>query len=265
MTLGRLVRQRRKTLGSTQERVAGEAGISKPYLSNIETGRAKNPPSNRVLGRLERALGFEPGQLRRQGDLDRTPAEVRAAKASAEAELAKVRKILAALRTGGAGIGGRRLAEALERLGVPAEGEGEGIGAMISVGRPVPVINRVAAGYPQDFTDLDYPPRMADEYVSCPDIDDPQAFAARVVGDSMAPKYGEGDIVVFAPNSPARNGQDCFVRFAESGETTFKAFYVDDDGLIRLQPLNPAYPPRRYRPEEINGIYPAKLRIQELN
>jgi len=263
MTLGRWVRQRRKELGYTQEQVAARAGISKPYLSNIETGRAKNPPSNRVLGRLERALGFEVDQLRRQGDLDRTPADVRAAKASAEAELARVRKILGALRDEWAGSDRPDLHEAIRQL--TGSGEGVGIGPVISAGRPVPVINRVTAGYPQDFSDLDYPPRIADEYISCPDIDDPQAFAARVVGDSMTPRFAEGDIVVFAPNTPARSGQDCFIRFADTGETTFKAFYVDEDGWIRLQPRNQAYPPQRYRPEQINGIYPAKLRIEELN
>ena len=76
----------------------------------------------------------------------------------------------------------------------------------------IPIINQVPAGYPKDFTDLDYPPSVADEYVRCPDTNDPQAFAARVVGDSMEPDYRQGDIVLFAPNTPAENGQDCFVR-----------------------------------------------------
>ena len=69
----------------------------------------------------------------------------------------------------------------------------------------VPVINRVSAGYPRDFTDLGYPPRVADDYVSCPDVSDRDAFAARVHGDSMVPKYREGDIVIFSPAAlPAR-------------------------------------------------------------
>ena len=44
-------------------------------------------------------------------------------------------------------------------------------------GRLVPVINKVAAGYPVDFNDLDYPVGIADDYVRCPDIYDPNAFA----------------------------------------------------------------------------------------
>jgi len=64
----------------------------------------------------------------------------------------------------------------------------------------VPVINKVSAGYPKDFTDLSYPKGAADDYVSCPDVQDKDAFAARIHGDSMIPKYREGDIVIFSPS-----------------------------------------------------------------
>jgi SOS-response transcriptional repressor LexA len=143
---------------------------------------------------------------------------------------------------------------------------GGGVGPPLSAGRPVPVINSVAAGYPRDFTDLDYPPHVADEYVLCPDVADAQAFAARVIGDSMAPRFREGDIVVFSPNASAHDGQACFVRFADTGETAFKAVYLDDDddGTIRLQPLNPAYSPQRVNRDRINGLYPAIYRIERV-
>lgn len=129
----------------------------------------------------------------------------------------------------------------------------------------VPLINRVTAGQPGEFTDLDYPIRIADEYVPCPSTGDDAQFAARVVGDSMAPQFQDGDTVVFAPNRPPRSGQACFVRFAESNEATFKTFYVDPDGMIRLQPLNPAYRPQRVPPESISGLYPAVYRIVALD
>jgi len=129
----------------------------------------------------------------------------------------------------------------------------------------VPLINRVTAGGPGEFTDLDYPVRIADEYVPCPPTGDAQQFAARVVGDSMAPQFADGDTVVFAPNRAPRSGQPCFVRFADTNETTFKAFYVEPDGMIRLQPLNPAYCPQRVRPEAISGLYPAVYRIVDLD
>ncbi|MCP4376078.1 MAG: S24 family peptidase [bacterium] len=124
----------------------------------------------------------------------------------------------------------------------------------------IPIINEVSAGYPSDFTDLDYPPSVADEYVQCPDIHDPQAFAARVVGDSMEPDYRQGDIVVFAPNTPAENGQNCFVRL-DSGETTFKRVYQDTATTLRLQPLNDKHTTHIVPRTEVTGLWPVVSHI----
>lgn len=125
----------------------------------------------------------------------------------------------------------------------------------------VPVINRVAAGYPRAFTDLGYPARVADEYVRCPDLCDPDAFAARVVGDSMQPGYLEGDIVIFSPARPVTSGMDCFARLEPDHETTFKRVFFErgprGEELIRLQPLNAAYPARVVDREQVAGLYAA--------
>ena len=97
----------------------------------------------------------------------------------------------------------------------------------------MPVINRVSAGYPKDFTDLSYPKGVADDYVGCPDVHDPDAFAARVSGDSMTPKYREGEIVIFSPSAAAKSGDDCFVRF-EDGHTTFKRVFFESDEVCAV-------------------------------
>lgn len=132
---------------------------------------------------------------------------------------------------------------------------------LVNLGMDVPVINKVAAGYPREFTDLSYPARVADEYVRCPDLHDPDAFAARVVGDSMLPTYAEGDIVIFSPAKPVRSGTDCFARLEPDHETTFKRVYFEVDArgreMIRLQPLNSAYPPRLVEREGVAGLYAA--------
>lgn len=127
----------------------------------------------------------------------------------------------------------------------------------------IPLINSVAAGYPAQFTDLDYPARVADEYVRAPDIHDPDAFAARVVGDSMLPDYREGDVVIFSPAKPIKSGMDCFARLEPDHETTFKRVYFETapsgekDALIRLQPLNPAFAPSTLPREQVAGLYAA--------
>jgi SOS-response transcriptional repressor LexA len=79
----------------------------------------------------------------------------------------------------------------------------------------------------------------------------------------MEPAFREGDVVVFSPNTPAKAGDDCFVRFEDDG-TTFKRYYQDDEGTIRLQPLNSKYRPEAYPREKVTGLWPATLRIQKL-
>src|SRR2546423_13090124 len=70
-------RRRRRRLGLTRDELAGRTGISKPYLSLIETGRVPNPPSDEKLRRLEQTLGFTAGELITQAHLHRTPRDVR--------------------------------------------------------------------------------------------------------------------------------------------------------------------------------------------
>lgn len=290
--LGVKIRRKRKDLGLTLDELAGRTQVSKPYLSLIETGRVTNPPSDEKLRRLEHALGFAPGELVGQAHLQRTPRDVRAmlARLLSNAEAGARGEIRGHEAKSGAGVS--------VSAGVEREQPGAGLGesetfdldAAYANGvlqelvdrragnveavraNAVPVINRLSAGYPEDFTDLGYPPRHADAYVGCPDLDDPDAFGARVQGDSMAPKYAEGDIVIFSPNATVRDGDDCFVRF-EDGHTTFKrAFFEQEDnaaghgrGVIRLQPRNEKYRPQVVPAEHISGLYKAVYRYQRVD
>src|ERR687890_452338 len=76
--LGTKLRRKRLRLGLTLDELAGGTGISKPYLSLIETGRVPNPPSDEKLRKLEQTLGFTAGELLTQAHLQRTPRDVRA-------------------------------------------------------------------------------------------------------------------------------------------------------------------------------------------
>ena len=101
MSLGEVVRRRREQLKLTQDQVAGRVKISKPYLSNIETDRVKNPPTDGVLDRLEQVLDFPAGQLRRMAHLVRTPPDVRREHEELSAEVEKLRSLLKQLVSGG--------------------------------------------------------------------------------------------------------------------------------------------------------------------
>ncbi len=259
MSLGEIIRRRRTHLELTQDRLAVAVGISKPYLSHIETGKAKNPPTDGIVRALEKALGMKRGVLTKLAHLARTPPDVRAERELLEAEVNHLRGVIKELLHRNQKVSRELNVDKFLR---PPKGANNAVA--ISAGRVMPIINRVSAGYPQQFTDLDYPPSVADEYIRCVDVHDAQAFAARVVGDSMEPRYHQGDVVVFSPNTPARNGDDCFVRFTDDGGTTFKRFYQDDEATLRLQPLNDRYPAEVYDCQKINGLWPAILRIERV-
>ena len=259
MSIGQILKTKREELGLTQDELAEVTRISKPYLSAIETGRAANPPSEQKLARLEEALQFAPGQLLRLARLERTPTAVREEMERLRAENRKLRAVFS---------GGQDL-DSLYKSGQLAELAGAAEAGTnvkpLDAGVWVPVINRVSAGYPVWHGDLDYPPGVADDYVRCPDVHDSQAFAARVSGDSMAPKYREGDIVIFSPAAAVKDGDDCFVRRADNHETTFKRIFPQPDGMLRLQPRNEKYPPQVLRPEQVDGVYKAVSRFERLN
>jgi transcriptional regulator with XRE-family HTH domain len=261
--MGPKIRRQRRRLGLTLDELAGRAGLSKPYLSLIETGRVPNPPSDQKLQRLEQSLGFPAGELLTQAHVQRTPRDVRALlekllhqKAAASQAVGNSGGVMLedAFLTGMLQELARMPAMPRERSGAPAT-------------RAVPVINRVSAGYPRDFADLSYPPRVAEEFVSCPDVEDRDAFAARVQGDSMMPRYGDGDIVIFSPALPRRSGDDCFVCFSD-GQTTFdRVFFEPADGgapMVQLQPRNEKYRAQTVASERIAAMYRAVYRYAKV-
>ncbi|HEX8875342.1 MAG TPA: LexA family transcriptional regulator [Phycisphaerales bacterium] len=321
---GPRLRDLREARGLTLQQLALAAGCTKGYLSSVENQK-RGVPTDDMLARLERALHLPEGELVRAAGWERTPAPVRrevvklAAREAAHRE--RERKLASIFSKSGIDASGRLLGaldeayksgELASILGLSAsqpggtddsarggdaiEARGSRAPLIGTLARvlpfEVPLINKVVAGYPREFTDLGYPARVADEYVRCPDIDDPDAFAARVVGDSMLPEYREGDIVVFSPLREIKSGMDCFARLEPDGETTFKRVFFEaatdpthpassdtasDRGdtavrfedeasgvKVRLQPLNPAYTARVVEREQVGGLYAAVSVIKKL-
>ncbi|NQT01434.1 MAG: LexA family transcriptional regulator [Planctomycetes bacterium] len=258
MSLGQIIRKKREQLHLTLDEVSNRIGFSKPYLSTIETGKVKNPPSDELLTKLEKILEFDSGLLLHIAHIEGLPADVRQEYESAEAENQKWRQIAKNLIDKKADA--NRLTELLAESDLNVEQEK----LPLAPGRLVPVINKVSAGYPTDFNDLDYPVGIADDYIRCPDLHDPNTFAVRVVGDSMEPKFHEGDIVIFSPATEVHNGDDCFVRFAMPHETTFKRAFFESDNKIRLQPRNEKYSPTIVDGKRINGLYRAVVKYEKM-
>lgn len=259
MALGQLLRKRREELDLTLDEVAERTGFSKPYLSTVETGKVNNPPSDKLLIRLEKVLKFEPSELRRIAHIERIPSDIRRDYENIDAENRHYKLILNKIihRT----LKPSQVDKVLAEYNLDVKDLKSSPNPASSW---VPIINKVTAGYPAQFDDLGYPVGIADDYIRCPDIHDPNAFAVRVVGDSMEPKFFEGDVVVFSPRADVQNGDDCFVRFKSPHETTFKRVFFEEDGRIRLQPRNDNYAPLIATGKRINGIYRAALHYKTL-
>jgi phage repressor protein C with HTH and peptisase S24 domain len=258
MSLGQIIRKKREQLKLTLDEVSNKTGFSKPYLSTIETDKVKNPPSDQLLSKLERTLKFKRGLLLHIAHMERMPSDIRHKYEAAQAERQKWRRLVKNLLNKKARV--KDLDAHLAKNGLDTEQDA----VPLAAGRLVPVINKVAAGYPTDFNDMDYPVGVADDYVRCPDLHDPNAFAVRVVGDSMEPKYREGDIVIFSPSADVKSGDDCFIRFATPHETTFKRAFFEPNDKVRLQPRNEKYSPTTVEGKRINGLYRAIIRYERL-
>ena len=101
---------------------------------------------------------------------------------------------------------------------------------------PLPLIGTVKAGY-------NY---LAQEnWIGTVDVetslvgDGKDYFALKVKGDSMAPVFVEGDIVIIKKQNNCENNEYAVV-IINGDEGTLKKIKKTDNGII-LQPLNPAY------------------------
>ncbi|MFI3128423.1 MAG: LexA family transcriptional regulator [Bacillota bacterium] len=110
----------------------------------------------------------------------------------------------------------------------------------------IPVLGSIPAGVPIDAVEdiLDYediPERWLHGNRSY--------FALKIKGDSMSPRYLDGDVVIFEKDSTCNSGQNCAV-MVNGDDVTFKKVILHESG-ITLQPLNPTYEPLFFTNEEI--------------
>lgn len=131
--------------------------------------------------------------------------------------------------------------------------------------RFVPLLSMAQAGTmsEQAFTDGGY----QYEGVVAFDIKDRKAFAVRIVGDSMQPKFSEGDCVIVSPAKPPSNGAHVLARLSDSqgGDVMFKLFHSRDGGKrIILSSYNPAYPPLELSRENFLWIYSVVSMVRPL-
>jgi len=127
--------------------------------------------------------------------------------------------------------------------------------------RRIPLLSQSAAGDPMGFTDGDLPTGVADEYVPVPpELTDPNAFALRLDGDSMAPHLRHGDIVIVEPNMPVAEGMKVVAKTTD-GKVTCKRL-KELSARIVLASENDRYEDQVYPAAGIQWIYPVVMSIR---
>lgn len=114
----------------------------------------------------------------------------------------------------------------------------------------IPVLGEIPAGIPIEAVEeiLDWE-EIPPEWVT----GGRQYFGLKVKGDSMWPKYLDGDTVILLKESSCDSGDDCAV-LVNGDAATLKQVYIRDDGSMEIRPLNPSYPPRTFTPSEIQSL-----------
>ena len=111
----------------------------------------------------------------------------------------------------------------------------------------IPVLGTVIAGIPMEAVEniIDY------EEISPQMASTGEYFCLQVKGQSMEPKFSEGDVVVVRKQPDIESG-DIAIVLVNGNEATIKKVKKQSDGIM-LIPLNPAYDTMFYNKNDIKN------------
>jgi phage repressor protein C with HTH and peptisase S24 domain len=119
--------------------------------------------------------------------------------------------------------------------------------------RTRPLIGLAEAGGGGFFDDAGFATGSGWDEIDLLSDADEHSYALEISGDSMAPLYREGDIVIVSPSAPVRRGDRVVVKTV-SGEIMAKELKRQTARTIELRSVNPAYPDRVIAREEISWM-----------
>ena len=111
----------------------------------------------------------------------------------------------------------------------------------------VPILGSVAAGQPIEMIE-----DVRGEVVVEPHKG-VKFFALEIKGDSMSPRYLDGDTVIIRRQAGCENGQDALV-FIGKQEGTLKKVFLDFNHTITLKPINQSYRTMFFSEREIASL-----------
>ncbi len=276
----------RKERELTQEQLAVVLGFTRSYVSQIEAGM-KEPGDRfiRDLGRLE--AGTIDGPAYPVSTLRNAREQSRLSIVQAARKLGIDVGVYQAIE-GGSGHASERIIDKMCRLWpqldrdalmsgsehpgrvIDPTGRHGMMGQRPSIEVPdgmtaryVPLISWAQAGTLASFTDDAY---QHEAHLAF-NVTDRRAIAVEIRGDSMAPQYTEGDIVILYPSHEPKNGDLVIARLspAHGDDVMFKIFNTTQAGRrIVLSSYNPAFPPLEYTRNDFAWIYPAASVVKNL-
>lgn len=218
MQICKNIAQLKKKLGWSQTRIAEESGLNQASISRYISG--KSEPKFTDAAKLARAFGVS----------------------------------METLLTGEHGeekfITGATENDEVHNLKAETEKEDYADEQYFSDSRLIPLIGWAHAGEAGNYEELplDSQKRIPTE------CQDDQAFAVMLEGDSMKPKFSDGDMLVLMPNKRPYSGCLVVCRFANDG-VIFRRMQIVAD-KIRLIPLNHDYSATEHSEDEFSWIYP---------
>jgi phage repressor protein C with HTH and peptisase S24 domain len=105
------------------------------------------------------------------------------------------------------------------------------------VTRAVPLIGFAEAGSGGYFDDGGFPVGKGWDEIAFPAVNDENAYALEISGDSMAPAYRDGDVIVVSPSTPVRRGDRVVVK-TRKGEVMVKELKRQSSKSVELKSLN---------------------------
>lgn len=119
--------------------------------------------------------------------------------------------------------------------------------------RRLPVLGHAQAGTNGFFDDAGFPVGRGWDSIDFPALRDPAAYALEVTGDSMAPVFRDGDVIVVSPAADIRRGDRVVVK-TRKGEVMAKQLVRQTAHKVELASLNPRHPNRTLDAAEVRWI-----------
>lgn len=117
----------------------------------------------------------------------------------------------------------------------------------------IPVVGHAQLGPDGYWREMDYPAGWGDGFIRW-HSDDPNAYAVRVLGDSMRPRIKPGEFVVVEPNHPCTPGDEVLVR-TRDGQSMVKVLNWHREGQIELGSINEDHRPITLADDQVAVIH----------